>query len=233
MIWFTFDFMIFHSILLHGFLFPLQHQHHNRNFLKLQSHAIIATKLWIKHVVIQYELCPWAKNIFLQNKLKLHEVHNCTNNYNLYYDDEKYRNYVYFHDIAVNEAKLLKNDDYPYSSTLVILPDWIIFRDFLKLVNKVGNTLKETKTDDHIQMATFHPKYIFDGTKMNDVENYTNRSPFPIIHFLRIKDVAQAIASYNGKTDIIWKKNIDTMKTMGLEKMEKSLAEILRNSTII
>lgn len=34
------------------------------------------------------------------------------------------------------------------------------------------------------QLATFHPRYRFEGSEEDDASNYTNRSPFPVLHLL-------------------------------------------------
>jgi len=52
------------------------------------------------------------------------------------------------------------------------------------------------------QIASFHPEYQFADTEINDVENYTNRSPYPILHILREASVEEAIANYPNAEDI-------------------------------
>ena len=34
------------------------------------------------------------------------------------------------------------------------------------------------------QLATFHPQYRFEGSEEDDASNYTNRSPYPVLHLL-------------------------------------------------
>jgi len=43
------------------------------------------------------------------------------------------------------------------------------------------------------QIASFHPNYQFAGTKSDDAENYTNRSPYPLLHILREASLEKAI----------------------------------------
>src|SRR5262249_44339528 len=42
-----------------------------------------------------------------------------------------------------------------------------------------------------IQIASFHPQYQFAGTKPEAIENYTNRSPYPMLHLLREESVSE------------------------------------------
>ena len=40
-----------------------------------------------------------------------------------------------------------------------------------------------------IQLATFHPQYQFSDAEEDDVENWTNRSPYPMFHLLRENEI--------------------------------------------
>ena len=46
------------------------------------------------------------------------------------------------------------------------------------------------------QLASFHPQYQFANTQVDDRENWSNRSPYPILHVLRESSVEQAIEHY-------------------------------------
>ena len=54
----------------------------------------------------------------------------------------------------------------------------------------------------------------------NDVSNYTNRSPYPMIHILRESSLDKAIEFY-GNTETIPKKNIQLMHQLGLDKIKQ------------
>ena len=66
-----------------------------------------------------------------------------------------------------------------------------------------------------IQVASFHPRYQFAGTDADDVTNYTNRSPFPLLHLLREESVERAVAAFPG-AEQIYQQNIDAMRRLGL-----------------
>ena len=61
-----------------------------------------------------------------------------------------------------------------------------------------------------IQVASFHPQYQFAGTDPDDITNYTNRSPYPILHLLREASVSAAVAAFP-EAELIYQRNIDTM----------------------
>ncbi len=76
--------------------------------------------------------------------------------------------------------------------------------------------------DGVVQLATFHPKYQFDDSGEDDVENFTNRSPWPLFHLLREDEVGAAVAAYGGPdgTEAIWQRNKATMRRLGRPALE-------------
>jgi hypothetical protein len=70
-----------------------------------------------------------------------------------------------------------------------------------------------------IQVASFHPQYQFAGTKPDDVENFTNRSPYPMLHLLREASVT-AVNDDPEKIAEIPRRNIETLRRLGLAKVE-------------
>ena len=71
------------------------------------------------------------------------------------------------------------------------------------------------QTND-FQIASFHPDYQFAGTQLGDVENFTNRAPYPILHLLREESLTEALASVHDP-DQIYLRNIKTMEELGIE----------------
>jgi uncharacterized protein len=68
--------------------------------------------------------------------------------------------------------------------------------------------------EGELQVASFHPQYQFADTQTEDIENYTNRSPYPMLHLLREASVEQAIAAA-GDTGEIYRRNIRTLRKLG------------------
>ena len=67
-----------------------------------------------------------------------------------------------------------------------------------------------------IQVASFHPDYRFAGTEADDISNYSNRSPYPMLHLLREDSVERAVAAHPD-TDAIYQRNIETLRRIGPE----------------
>jgi uncharacterized protein len=49
------------------------------------------------------------------------------------------------------------------------------------------------------------------------IENYTNRSPYPIFHILREEEVSKAVESLEGDASRVWQRNVDLLKDLEAE----------------
>ena len=80
----------------------------------------------------------------------------------------------------------------------------------------IENENRESPIPGVIQVASFHPGYQFEDAGPDDIENYTNRSPYPMLHLLRESSVERAVTTYPDTTTI-YRKNIDTLRRLGHE----------------
>lgn len=85
--------------------------------------------------------------------------------------------------------------------------------------------MEQLKLNGIIQIASFHPKYQFAGSGTDDVENYTNRSPYPMFHLLREDSLEKAIENYQNPEEIP-EINMEIMRTLGLQKIKAILNDI-------
>jgi hypothetical protein len=117
------------------------------------------------------------------------------------------------------ELELSLGDDTIETTLLIhpyVLQDFYIYNDFLVLADAL---LEQMDLDGVFQIASFHPDYQFADTLPGDVENYTNRSPFPMLHILREASLSLAIDSHPD-IDSIPQQNIRLMHEMGLERLK-------------
>lgn len=118
-----------------------------------------------------------------------------------------------------------------WKTTLIVVPSVSDdFFEFLELVSFVEDRIEELQYADFVQVASFHPQYVYEGTAPNAVDNWTNRSPYAVIHLLREPDVSTAINQYQGNTDKIWQRNVRTMKRLGSETLRNALQDILKSA---
>jgi hypothetical protein len=67
-----------------------------------------------------------------------------------------------------------------------------------------------------LQIASFHPAYEFAGSTPDDITNYTNRSPHPMLHLLREASIDRAVAAFPDAA-AIYDRNIATLRNLGHE----------------
>jgi hypothetical protein len=102
----------------------------------------------------------------------------------------------------------------------IIMPDsFSSFGSYLQLLELSEKLLKDEGYEGIYQIASFHPLYLFEGAAPDDPANYTNRSPYPMLHLLREQSVARAIETYPG-TEKIPQKNIEYARARGLAYMK-------------
>ena len=155
--------------------------------------------------MIGLNLCPFAKRELLQNRVRF-SVTEATTEEQLLVDLQA-------------ELELLNSDE-AVETTLLIHPEVLQnFYDYNQFLNYADNLLVQMELEGVYQIASFHPDYQFSGTGPDDVENYTNRSPYPMLHLIREESLEQAIANYPDP-DQIPVRNVELLKSMGREKMQ-------------
>jgi hypothetical protein len=120
-------------------------------------------------------------------------------------------------ELRLELAALQAADPRDCETTLLIHPwvlnDFVEYNDFLDVCDA---TLAELGLEGELQVASFHPQYQFAGTESQDIENYTNRSPYPMLQMLREASIERAIAAVPD-TDEIYRRNIRTLRDLGLD----------------
>ncbi|MDI1352722.1 MAG: DUF1415 domain-containing protein, partial [bacterium] len=161
---------------------------------------------WVRSFVIQYNLCPFAKVPVNQGTLRIAVTHNPKKAQAL--------------EDLMAEIHLLDQDP-KIETTLLVFKD--AFKDFftyLDFVDLAEQLLQQLEYEGIYQLATFHPDYYFADTDPDDVSNYTNRSPYPMVHLLREDSLEKAIAAY-GDTDQIPANNNVTLQKLGIKEILK------------
>ncbi len=169
------------------------------------------TQLWIKNMVIGHNFCPFAAKPFKENKIRYFV--------SLAEDD------VSLVDDVVSELLFLREAD-PNSveTSVLIVPDCFdTFDDYNQFIDLLDVILEKLEMEGEIQIATFHPDYCFSDLSHDDVRNYTNRSLYPMFHFIREDSVASARATHSD-IDGIPDANMEKLESLGLNRIRKQLA---------
>jgi len=93
-----------------------------------------------------------------------------------------------------------------------VLQDFLEYNDFLEIADAV---VDENDLTGVIQIASFHPEYQFADSNADEIDNYTNRSPYPTLHLLRESSIDRAVDSFP-EANAIFERNIATMRELGL-----------------
>ena len=99
------------------------------------------------------------------------------------------------------------------------------FHEYLDLLDMTQAWLEEQELEGIFQLASFHPQYQFANSDPDDEANYTNRSPFPVIHILREDSVERAVGSHPDPT-MIPERNITLAREKGLAFWKDLMAQI-------
>lgn len=170
------------------------------------------TKNWIEQVVIGLNLCPFAAPVFKANRIAY-----------LVMEDS---------DMAVHLQRLaacladLENTATIETSLLIYPETYGQFDDYLDFLEISNSLLQELNYTGSYQLASFHPDYLFEGSTEDDASNYSNRSPYPMLHLLRERSIETAISSYPD-VERVPDNNIKKLRQIGLEKMQSIIRHIL------
>jgi hypothetical protein len=170
--------------------------------------VVVATRAWLEKAVIGLDLCPFARAVYVRDQVRF-VVSEAETTGDLLAD-------------LIRELRTLEAaDPEAIDTTLLIHPrvlqDFLDYNDFLDVAE---TAVAELGLEGEIQVASFHPRYQFADTEPDDVENYTNRSPYPILHLLREASVERAVAAVPDASEI-FEKNVETMRRLGREGLRK------------
>jgi len=177
--------------------------------------VIARTRCWIEKAVVALNLCPFARKPYEGEQVRYVVSHAQT-------PDEL------FIDLQ-HELEHLRQSDPQVVETTVLIHPWVLndFLDYNDFLGVVDELIENGGYGGEFQVASLHPDYQFAGTKSDDAENYTNRSPYPILHLLREELLARAISTY-ARPDKIPERNIRLMEQLGTVKMQAMLDECMK-----
>ena len=180
----------------------------SKNPANKDQNIIDQTQCWVKNIIVGHNFCPFAKRELERGSIR-YSVNNNT-------DLESALQ-------AMIDECVHLDDNNDIETTLLILSEG--FQDFEKYLDLVE--LGEKLIDDQgyegiYQFASFHPDYCFAGAEQDDPANYTNRSPYPMLHLIREASMEQALKNYP-EPEKIPDRNVDHARELGLDEMKRQL----------
>ena len=166
------------------------------------ENIIDSTRKWIVDAVVGCNFCPFANRVLKTNTIHYEVVQEA--------DLKKA-----LEQLALSCQHLDSNEN--IETLLLIFPDtYQKFDDYLYMLDLSQRLLKKQHYEGVYQLASFHPNYVFAGSREDDPANYTNRSPYPMLHLLREESVTRAIESFPN-VDQIPEQNINFARQKGLQ----------------
>ena len=165
---------------------------------------IAATRRWLQRAVIGLNLCPFAKAVHVRNQVRyvLSEAATPTG---LLAELTRELEFLHAADPEMVETTLLIHPQ--------LLGDFLDYNDFL---DNADAAVEALGLEGEIQVASFHPDYVFAGSDPDDPANCTNRSPYPMLHLLREESVSRAVEAFPDPETIV-ERNIETLDELGVD----------------
>jgi hypothetical protein len=168
------------------------------------NNIIHETQDWLIKAVIGLNLCPFAKAVHVKEQIK-------------YVVSEATTLEQLLEDLAQELEFLAEVSREKTDTTLLIHPevlnDFLDYNDFLELADQL---LEDLDLDSELQIASFHPQYQFSGTEIDDVTNFTNRSPYPTLHLIREESIDEAVRAFP-EAEAIFETNMQAMEKLGTD----------------
>jgi len=161
-----------------------------------------ATQAWLEKAVIGLNLCPFAKAVHVKQQIR-------------WVQSEARDTEALLADLVTELQTLAAADADLIDTTVLVHPqvlgDFADYNDFLDLADAA---LVALELDGVLQIASLHPDYQFADTAIDDIGNFSNRSPYPTLHLLREDSVDRAVAAVPD-AEHIYERNIETLEALG------------------
>ena len=160
------------------------------------------TLAWVEHAVIGLNLCPFAKAPYAKGQVR------CV-------VSASQEPASLLEELRTELRLLIATDPHNTETTLLVVPDQFVeFDDFNDFLDDADAVVLALGLEGTIQIARFHPRYRFAGTAPHDLDNATNRAPYPTLHLLREDSVDRAVEAFP-EAETIYEANIRTLRELG------------------
>ncbi|RRJ84375.1 DUF1415 domain-containing protein [Aestuariirhabdus litorea] len=170
--------------------------------------AVPITRNWVERVVVGLNFCPFAKREFELGRI----------NYRVMPVDVDEALLL-----MLNECQRLEEEPEIETTLLIFSNSLQDFDDFLVVIDIANQLLEEQGYEGVFQLASFHPDYRFAGCSEEDPANFTNRSPYPMLHLLREASLTRVLEKHTDPESIP-ATNMERARTLGVGQLNALLA---------
>ncbi len=158
------------------------------NEVQKTSAEVDATKQWLEEIIIGLNFCPFAKKEFVNNTICYHQS-----------EAEQIKPAL---KEFVEQCHYLQQHDDIETTLLIYSEGFRSFERYLDLVDYANDLLIDSGFEGIFQLATMHPEYCFADDDFDAASNFTNRSPYPMIHIIREASMAKVLKVYKNPEQI-------------------------------
>ena len=164
-------------------------------------------RAWLESFIVGLNLCPFARPVIASDGLRIAICES--------------EDLDQLHRAFLTELDLIQQSkEQEIATTLLVMPNALTdFDDYLMFIDNAEALIEELGLDGTIQLASFHPDYLFDGETEDSASHFSNRSPYPVIHFLREEMLTDALEEFPNPEQIPLR-NISTLEKIGRAEIE-------------
>ena len=170
-----------------------------------ENDIINQTRNWVNKVVIGLNFCPYAYKVVENNSI-LYLVSSAGTVEPALVD-------------LLKAIKLMDNSESIETILLIFNEGFYDFDDYFDLVDLADALIEDEGYEGVYQVATFHPDYVFEDSHEDDAANFTNRSPYPMLHLLRESSLEKVLEKLSDPEEIP-QRNIRFSREKGLAYMQ-------------
>ena len=176
---------------------------------------IAQTQAWVNAVVIGHNFCPFARREVEAGRVEYHVA-----------ADSGRKQCLQALRLACETLLSREGEAYIETSFLILPRGFEGFYAYLDFLDAANDLISEEGYEGVIQLASFHPDYCFDGAPDDDAANYTNRSPYPMLHLIREQSLEEALRQFD-QPELIPERNIAFARALGTPALEAQLQACL------
>jgi len=182
-----------------------------RRMLEQDKIVINQTKQWLEEIIVGLNFCPFAKKELVANSIHYHV--------------SKLKQTKLALAEVIEQCRFMAEHEDIETSLIIFDLGYKSFDKYLELLDYANDLLASSGFEGTFQLASFHPEYCFEGEAYDDAANYTNRSPYPMIHIIREESLERVLNVYKNPEDIP-DNNIELARAKGNEFFKQVLERI-------
>lgn len=162
---------------------------------------------WLQTFIVELNLCPFARPVAASEALRISVCES---------EDLNQLTQAFLTELDL----IQQSSEQDIATTLLVMPNGLAsFDGYLMFLDNAEALIEELGLDGTIQLASFHPEYLFDGEDEQSASHFSNRSPYPVIHFLREEMLTNALDEFPNPEQIPLR-NISTLEKIGRAEIE-------------